>query len=254
MTETMIKYEVERKIFPTRELDALLCAKYEESQNGVVFKVQESRPTAAERLNFNSGGMAQHVANTIMAESDREVARERNKCLKAVGKSKSERVLAISKRMTAGKLVIDGGSFHLNKDVLDQAENREKKRDEAERDARRKEDFKYLCHCHLADLALIKNTSPDPSKWRTSSDLVDYLRPLRLKEDPAMPTKRSDLELRFLQWNHRTRKQIVPELEVYLSFQSWLGEENKKPKRQSKSRGRKKNNQGNNSKPNSDLK
>ena len=57
-----------------------------------------------------------------MAEYHCKVAREQNKFLKAEGKMRSGRVLSVSKQMMAVKLVIDRGSFHLNKDIMDQAE------------------------------------------------------------------------------------------------------------------------------------
>ena len=118
MTETMINNELERQIFPQVYLTQLKDRQYSERNGDVKFGVNVIHGNER-KLNFNGGAMASHVANSIMAEYDREEARERNKVLKQRGKSTSERIASITKKMTAGKLVVEGGCFHLNEDVLD---------------------------------------------------------------------------------------------------------------------------------------
>ena len=77
---------------------------------------------ARNALNFNGGVIAKHVANTIMSECNRQAAREHNKTLKQEGKSICKRILDISKQMTAGKLVLEGGSFVLDEAVYEHGE------------------------------------------------------------------------------------------------------------------------------------
>ena len=122
ITESRINFEIERGIFPSKVLDELSSSVYTVTNGDVKFGIHhDTNPTP---FNFKGGGIATHVANTIIAETDREEARERNQRLKAEGRSIAERVSSITKRMTAGKLVVEGGSFHLNEDVLQQAEVR----------------------------------------------------------------------------------------------------------------------------------
>ena len=97
--------------------------------------------------------------------------------------------------MTAGKLVVECGSFHLDKNVLIQAKNRQIKQWGKETDQRCKDELKHIVDCHKADILLSRNNTSDPSKWRTSGDLLACLRLLKRNNDPAMPTKRANLEL-----------------------------------------------------------
>ena len=55
-----------------------------------------------------------------------------------------QRILMIAKQMTAGKLVLEGRSFHLNQDVLNQAEIRHSQKEEAMREKQQKNDLQYL--------------------------------------------------------------------------------------------------------------
>lgn len=130
-----------------------------------------------------------------MAECDREEASECNKKLKAEEKAVSKQVLSIKKKMTAGKLVVECRSFHLNKNVLTQAENRQIKQREKEAGQRCKDKFKYMIDCHKAGITLSRNNNSDPSTWKTSGDLLPYLRLLKRNDDSVMPTKRAHLEL-----------------------------------------------------------
>ena len=122
ITESRIKFEMERKIFPSQVLQSLAMAAYIETNGTVLFSITNNHQSNP--FNFNGKPIATHVANSIMAETDCEEARERNKLLKLEGRSIAEQVALITKKMTAGKLVLDGGSFHLDENVLQQAERR----------------------------------------------------------------------------------------------------------------------------------
>ena len=203
ITESCINFERERKIFPTQVLEPLTMSVYMEINANVTFTVNNN--DGNHHFNFNGGPIASHVANSIMAETDREEARKRNKSLKAEGRSVAEQVALITKKMTAGKLVLDGGTFHLDENVLQQAERRQLKLLEKEMDIILHDELKYLIDCYKGDLAISKNTSIDVRKWKSASDIMSYLRPLRSKDNAAMPTKRADLETRYLQWSSRRR-------------------------------------------------
>ena len=227
MTETMIQAEVKQNIFPSHIINNLLQRIYSiDNKNNINFDIQHDK--TKEKLNFNGGAIARHVADLIMAECDRENARERNKRLKAEGKGKTERIMSITKKMTAGKLVVECGSFHLDKDVLNQAQSRQDKQAEKEAEQRLKEEFKYIVDCHKADLAFNRNNTLNVKEWKSSADILAYLQPLRRKDDPAMPTKRLDLEGRFYQWSERQRFQFVYEKKVYDCFEEWLQKQKEK--------------------------
>ena len=121
-----------------------------------------------------------------MSENDYKAARERNKKLKHEGKSVSDRVATITKRMTAGKLVVGADSFHLNEFILQQVEKRQVKIIEKQEDARKKDELKYCTDCYKAHQAEQRNQELIVMKWKTAGDIWDYLRPLRQKDDAAM--------------------------------------------------------------------
>ena len=99
------------------------------------------------------------------------------------------------------------------------------------------DELKYFIDCHKADNAIARNPSADVKKWKSASDIVSYLRPLRTKEDSAMPTKRGDLETRYYQWSTRNRVQLVHRRETYEAFRSWQTNQNSKKKAKSNKRG-----------------
>ena len=237
MTESMINAEIERNIFPLEYINQLKQRQYTEN-NGIVSFVVGSIESTDKKFNFNGGAIALHVANLIMAENDREEARERNKQLKQQGKTTSEQIALITKKMTAGKLVVEGGSFHLNEDVLKQALKRELELQKKQDDNRKQDEAKYYIDCYKADQALACNDTADMKKWKSSSDIRDYLCPLRHKDDTEMPLRQEGLELRFLQWNNCRRVQSVYEKEVHDIFEEWLSKQNIKKKGSASGRGK----------------
>ena len=169
-----------------------------------------------------------------MAENDRQKARERNQNLKKEGKSKRERILDITKKMTAGKLVIEGGSFALDDDVLMQGETREMKALEALGDKRRADDLKNLQQCYKADRAYESNNTPNVTKWRSMKQIKSYLTPLKQDGDPRWPKSRDKLEVRYFQWQHRQRIKTVPDEDTMQLFRHWLRKRNQGEKKKSK--------------------
>ena len=228
ITKLRIKFEQQRMSFPTKVLEELALAAYTEMNGTVTFGVKNNVDGNSNSLNFNSGPIATHVANSIMAEKDQEEAHEQNKLLKAEGRSIAERVSLITKKMTAGKLVLDAGSFYLDKNVLLQAKRRQLKIIEKENEAIKRDDLKYMIDCYKADMALARNDTMDIRKWKSVSDIIAYLQTLRGKNNPGVPTKRIDAECRFYQWNSGCRVQIVHQRHTYEAFETWLSNENSK--------------------------
>ena len=142
-----------------------------------------------------------------MSEVDRQVARERNLKRKTMGGTMNERIMAIKKRVTAGRLVLKGRSFALNKDVLQHSEDVEKQKLGIEEAAKESKDLAYLEICAKADLAMLENnTILDISKWKKAKDILYVVKSLRLDGDPAMPTKRDDIVRRYNETKHRIRR------------------------------------------------
>ena len=123
--------------------------------------------------------------------------------------------------MTAGKLVLEGGSFILDSSVYDHGERKRMLQREAEADDRRKKDLEYMKSCYFADMALNRMKTLDVKKWRNMHLIKAYLRPLRIDGDAAMPGKRDALELRFLQWSGRGRFHLVPDEDTKQNFLRW---------------------------------
>ena len=71
--------------------------------------------------------------------------------------------------MTAGKLVVDGGSFHLNKYVLQQAQRRQVVIMEKQEETRKKDELKYFIDCYKAEEALKHNVKT----WKKTRDIRD---------------------------------------------------------------------------------
>ena len=73
--------------------------------------------------------------------------------MKQEGKTKAERIATITKRMTAGKLVVDGCSFHLNDYVLQQVQHKQDEIAKKADDNRKRDELKFMIDCYKADEA-----------------------------------------------------------------------------------------------------
>ena len=93
ITESWIKFERKRKIFPTQVLESLAMLVYMENDGNIMFTVNNN--DGNHRFNFKGGPIATLVANSIMAETDHKEACEQNKILKAKGRSIAEQVALI---------------------------------------------------------------------------------------------------------------------------------------------------------------
>lgn len=132
--------------------------------------------------------------DTIICEVDKQEARERVQKRKKLGGSKRDKILKISKKLTAGKLVIDGQSYHLDENVLEQVQRRKKQIETKEKNKNEKDLLDYLIMCHKANEVKLKYTGIPISDWKRKDEIVTYLRPLKRDGDSAIPNNRWGVE------------------------------------------------------------
>lgn len=225
MTEQMIEDERVRGIFPFQRLPELFDVDYV-NDNGNIFlrntvKTIDSRISA--KLNFDGGVTARHVSNTIMTEVDRQTARERNQQARLEGTTAKDRLMAITKRLTSGKLTSEGRHYHMNTDVLEHISRTDNNSEEKLGEKRRKEDLRYLQSCYIADEVIEKHAGKPFTLWTNASDMIKYLRPLKHgRTEGKMPTKKPGLAIKYLQWSHRQRRQIVGDRIVTDQLRVWI--------------------------------
>ena len=139
------------------------------------------------QLSFTGGSMVEFVASTIISEVDKQKARVRILDQKKKAKSQRDRILSIAKKMTAGKLVLEGRSFHLNEHVLEQAQRRQDEKLQKINEKKKKADLIYLELCDKADKAYARNSNcDDVSKWKNSKDILAVIRPLKNNKDKLL--------------------------------------------------------------------
>ena len=143
MTSQMLLEEKRRGLYPyvRLPLDTSLV------HNTYQVQYQSQPSTDSNQLSFSKGGIAQYVANSIIGEVDKQHARDWILQTKTAAKTERERILAIKKKMTAGKLILEGRTFVLNKKVLEQAEQHHTEKLSIESKKHRKAEFDYLELC-----------------------------------------------------------------------------------------------------------
>ena len=70
----------------------------------------------------------------------------------------------------------------------------------------------------------LKHPSWDVLKWRNKDDIATYIKPLKCEGDKAMPTRRAEIELRYLQWRARHRNNIIADEIVATNLEMWKNE------------------------------
>ena len=158
-----------------------------------------------------------------MMEVDRQNARERNQQRRDEGTTARERLMAITLRLTAGRMTTKGRHYHMNSDVLSHIQRHENNNREEILEKTRKADLLYLQHCHIADEIFEKNKGKDVEKWRNANDIARYIKPSKHNDNYGkMPTKQSDIVLRYHQWRLRGRLNITPDEIVRDRFDEWV--------------------------------
>ena len=83
--------------------------------------------------------------------------------------------------------------------------------------------------CYPADNVINKNKgNVDITKWRSKTDIIHYLKPLKQPGDGAIPTNRESIVNLSNLWKHRERKSISNDIEVLKQFDKWKTEEEAK--------------------------
>ena len=125
MIEEMIEWKKKSGLFPSWAIEsaAEMCY-YEHGDGSISFKSTKLCDEAMNKLNVEKGALAQYVADTILCEVNRQKSCERVQKQKLEGDTKRNRILKIQKKLTAGKLVLDGCSYHLDHNVLQHVERR----------------------------------------------------------------------------------------------------------------------------------
>ena len=230
ITEGMLEDEKMNLLFPHERLSHLHNYHYKVQGNGAVSIVHAREDDINYReINLDGGATSKHVTCTIVSDYDRQKARERSQKLKQEGTTLKGRLAKIRKHMTSTKLTIEGRHYHMDKAVYDHAKSRRDDEDIVDSKKRRKEEFEYMVMCYNADRARERNMSDNPKEWRNYNDIKSYLSPLKVKYvDLAWPSKREGIDILFLQWSQRRRKQLVMERCVLEKFSNWVRDDTTK--------------------------
>ena len=124
--------------------------------------------------------------------------------------------------MTAGKLVLEGGSHSLDRNVLDFVQRKKVEMDATLLAKQRKDDLDYLKSCHEADQVIARYSGVPVNKWRRKDEIVTYIKPVKRSGDAAMPSSRSEVEKRFNEWKDRSRRIVSHDEVVMNDFNLWL--------------------------------
>ena len=108
--------------------------------------------------------------------------------------------MKIKKKMTAGKIVLDGGSHHLDRNVLEHVQRKRQEQENSICSKQMKDDLGYLKMCYEADK--VKETYGDIAveKWRRKDKIVAYIKPLKCNGNGAMSSLRRDVEKQCYEW------------------------------------------------------
>ena len=229
MTEEMLRWEKLSGYFGNNLLNRLHNVEYVEDKCKVTLSCRSLTQEFGTELNFRDGATAQYVSTTILTESDRQAARQRSQRLKEEGTTIRERLDKISKKITAGRLVLDVRSYGLTKDVRDHVQRIENLRKDEELAKNQRNELNYMKLCYRADKVIEKNNNDmDITKWRSKADILTLLKPMKNKDDGKFPSSREAIESIFLLWRNRVRKPLSMNDDVLRSFTEWMNEENTK--------------------------
>ena len=107
--------------------------------------------------------------------------------------------LFMATRITAS-IIIKTGSFRPSKDIFEVHKETVKEKKDAMIEKLRNEEIKYRKHVEAAERELSKK---DKLENMTIKELTDICRPLKQKEDGAMPKKKTELIDKYRKWHGR---------------------------------------------------
>ena len=170
MTEEMLQWERTCGLFGDLHIKENHDVKYVEDNNGRV-NLKCSTSMSSAPLNFKGGATSQYVACNVMAECDRQEAREMNLKRKLEGTTAVERLRKITKKLTSGKLMFDVRQSHLDYNVLTSMKKNFIAARDAEESKRRRAELNYLKLCYNADKAIGKHGNKDVATWNNKADI-----------------------------------------------------------------------------------
>ena len=233
MTEDMLSWERSCGLFGKEMLKELHDVCYCKRQQGQV-SLECVRVTNG-KLNFSGGATSQYVANNVMAEVDRQQAREVNLKRKLEGTTAIERFQKITKKLTSGKLVLEARQSKLDINVLMAVKRKSDANKKSELEKKRRAELNYMKQCYNADMVIAKNAPIEAVNWKTKTDIKTYLKPLKRPDDSKMPEDKDELIVRVKAWNCRNRHDTSRDQVVLDEFAKWkTGEEMKHRGKQSK--------------------
>ena len=118
-------------------------------------------------------------------------------------------------------MVLDGRSYHLDENVLEQIKRRRNEIIELTDAKRKKNDVEYLQSCFLADKIIEKYKGVDVTEWKRKEDIISVLKPLKVSGDIGMPSNRAGVEERYHEWQNRRRRIVDDDDEVMQLFDKW---------------------------------
>ena len=147
--------------------------------------------------NFGNGAAAWCLDN-IVSQQDLMEARSRIRKNRDDGRSLKEKLVE-SKKITAGTL-FKSGSCRIGKTVFDVQKENTKKRESILKEKMMKNQEAYQA---MLNEAMYVHSLMLPVEKMTCKQLSAILKPLKTRDDPAMPTKKSELVVRYKQWKDR---------------------------------------------------
>ena len=151
-------------------------------------------PLITDELNTATGTAGDCMKALISSKLIQET-RERIKDDMAKGQSIKEELMRAT-RITAS-IVIKAGSFRLNEDVFEAHKETEKEKKHTMIEKIKKEEAKYKKSVIAAERVWAKK---DKVEDMTIKELTDVCKPLKRKEDGAMPKKKTELIAKYKEW------------------------------------------------------
>ena len=159
-------------------------------------------PQPSTRPNLKSG-MSAYCLDAIVQNQDLMDARERIRRNREEGESVSDKLKAI-KKMTAARMFLLGKTS-LGEDIRDVVQSNYDKHVQAAATKAAKDAATY--RVALANYNIVLALNVDPRTWNINQ-LKQVLKPLKTKDDTAMPTKKADLYNRYISWQTRRPRPV----------------------------------------------
>ena len=164
----MLKWESECGLFSDVQLKKYQRDLfYSDDGNGMI-SVKSHKGLSNAKQNINLDGLtAQYVTNTIISETDRQIARQRIQKLKTEGMTLRERIAKINRRLTAGKMVLDLRKYHLDDSILYCVRKSVDEKKDMELSKARCEALQYMKNCYTTDEVFKKHGNEDVGGWNS---------------------------------------------------------------------------------------